>query len=299
MDLRDRLALMAVTRLVQFDKPLDKLRSQMRSAHFFTLKPRGVRIQAEQIGGVTVEWYHPKTELRAQTCMVYLHGGAYVSGSIVSHRAMLMHWAKIIGVSICAVEYRLAPEYPFPQGLDDAMGVYQGLLTHGFHAHNMVIAGDSAGGGLALATLLRLRDEGIALPAGACLIAPWANLAESEDAFYRRLHERHETWLTDSLLRYRYDYAGEIPLTHPYISPLLGNMHGLPPLCIHVGEHEFLFDDAQRVADKASEASVLVEFKEWKGMWHVFHATVPFSSTAILAAHDLSRFVRQVLKIQV
>ena len=298
MNWRDRLAFIGVTGLIQFDKPLEKLRSQMRFSNFVALKPFDVRVQPERIGNVPVEWYYPKTQSRAQTCMVYLHGGAYVAGSISTHRAMLMHWAKIMQVAICSVEYRLAPEHRFPAGLDDAMTVYQTLHARGFKASDMVIGGDSAGGGLALATLLRLRDEGVELPAGACLIAPWTNLAESEENGLRRMKERKEGWLTPNLRIYGIEYAGTESLSHPYVSPQFGEMHGLPPLCIHIGENEFLFEDAQRVTDKARAAGVPVEFKEWQDMWHVFHALTPISPTATQALREFSEFSRRVLKIQ-
>jgi acetyl esterase/lipase len=255
--------------------------------------PRGVSVQTVAAGPVPGEWIKPET-VEPGRGILYLHGGGYVIGSPTTHRGLAGHLAIASRAKILLIDYRLAPEHPFPAALEDALAAYRFLCDQGFDPRHLVIGGDSAGGGLSLATALSLRDSGAPLPAALFLISPWTDLTFSGNS----VHERAER---DPLLKpYSSDwlvevYAGTYPLTHPYISPLFADLHGLPPTLIQVGSEEILFDDSARLEMKLKEAGVPVELEVWEEMWHVFHAFVPYLPEAWEAIQHIGQFIEKTL----
>lgn len=215
-----------------------------------------------QIGGVDGLWLDGETD----SVLLYLHGGGYVVGSAQDYRGLAGEIAASAGTSLFSVDYRLAPENPFPAALDDALAAYRGLLQIGVKASNIAIAGDSAGAGLATALLVSLRDAGEDLPVAALLLSPWADLTLSGDSV--RSQAAIDPSLTgDSLASCALRYAGEDRGT-PLASPLYADLTGLPPLIIHVGEAEILLDDAVRLARTAGVHGVEVTLRIWPGMVH-------------------------------
>jgi acetyl esterase/lipase len=201
--------------------------------------------------------------------ILYLHGGAYALGSINVHRELLARLARATHMRVLAVDYRLAPEHPYPAALEDTAAAYRWALDAGCAPSRIVVAGDSAGGGLALATLAALRDAGAPLPAGTVCLSPWLDLALT-GASIRTKASVDPVLSREALERYAGLYAGEHARTHPLISPLYADLRGLPPLLIQVGTDEILLDDAVRGAEKARAAGVRATLDVVEGMFHVF-----------------------------
>ncbi|AET88119.1 Alpha/beta hydrolase fold-3 domain protein [Burkholderia sp. YI23] len=235
--------------------------------------PKGWRFEIRDNG----EWLSPAT--RASATILYLHGGGYYFCSPRSHRAITFGLATRAHASVVSLDYRLAPEHRFPAALDDSVAAYRRLLADGVPAQSIVIAGDSAGGGLALATLLALRDAADPLPAAAVLFSPWTDLTCAGESM--RFNEGRDPMYHASVFpRVAAQYLGGADARDPYASPLFGDFTGLPPLMIHVGDTELLLDDSTRVATKARAAGVRVDMQTWRDVPHIFQIWAPFMPEA-------------------
>lgn len=206
----------------------------------------------------------------ADHAMLYLHGGAYVAGSAQGYRVLAGELARSSGATGFAIDYALAPEARFPGAVDDAVSAYRALLDRGFAPRRIMVAGDSAGGGLALALLVRLRDEGVPMPAAALLISPWADL-RCDSPSYAANAAADPSLTQAGLAAAAAIYLGGADPAHPHASPGLADLTGLPPLLIHVGSIEILRDDAVAIAARAGAGGVAVRLEIWPGMPHVWH----------------------------
>src|SRR5579883_780286 len=220
--------------------------------------PRHFRITPAEIGGVRGEWVEAGPALPSgKTVLLYLHGGGYIACTSATHRAITLFYAKH-GFRVLVPDYRLAPEHRFPAAVDDAVSVWRGLLDSGIRG--IVISGESAGGGLCLALMFALRDAGLPLPTAAALFSPWTDLTCSGDSVLA--NDRRCAMLSGSGLRLAAgDYLGAADPRNPLASPLFGDLHGLPPLLIHVGREEVLLDDSIRLAERARGAGVPVDLR--------------------------------------
>jgi len=219
-------------------------------------------------GGVPAEWITaPAAD--ASKAFLYLHGGGYVIGSIDSHRTFVTRLSEAAGARGLALDYRLAPENPFPAAVDDAVAAYRWLRAQGLAAKDIAIAGDSAGGGLTLATMVALRDAGDDLPACGVCISPWADLELTGGSMTSRAAQ-DGILKRESLDLWASWYASAEPRSHPLISPLNADLRKLPPLLIQVGTAEVLYDDSTRLAERARAAGVDVTFDPWEEMFHIF-----------------------------
>jgi acetyl esterase/lipase len=225
--------------------------------------------------------------------VLYCHGGGYYFCSPSTHRSLVYGLATRANAPIFSLDYRLAPEHRFPAALDDATAAYRRLVEDGTPPESLVIAGDSAGGGLALATLVALRDAGDPLPAGCLLFSPWTDLAAA-GATIRTNDGLDPMFSGPAIARAAKVYLGDTSPTHPYASPVYADLHGLPPLFIMAGSTEVLLDDSQRVADKARAAGVDCELEVWKKMPHVWPLFSPFIPEANRALDHAAAFVRRV-----
>ena len=218
--------------------------------------------------------------------LLYLHGGAYISGTPESYRGLAAELARAAGVRGIALDYRLAPEHPFPAAVDDAVAGYEALLARGFAPGRIVIAGDSAGGGLAMAALVALRDKGAPLPAAALLISPWADLTGNACSLESKAAE-DPTLTAEALDIAAAHYLGGASAQHPLASPVLADLTGLPPMLIQVGSAEILLDDALALAAAAGRANAPVRLEIWPQMphvWHIFAFMLPEGRKAIETA---------------
>jgi cation diffusion facilitator CzcD-associated flavoprotein CzcO/acetyl esterase/lipase len=225
--------------------------------------------------------------------VLYLHGGAYVGGSLETHRGIAAQIALGTGAPVHLVDYRLAPEHPYPAGLEDALSAYRGLVESGLDPKSVVVAGDSAGAGLALALALRLRDLGGPLPAGLALLNGWLDLTVSGDSMKRNrtrdvgLDRRH-------LIESAGSYRGAARLTDPELSPVNADLAGLPPIYLQVGTHDILESDSDLLARRAREAGVDVGYSKYRGMWHDFQLSAGALREADEAIADLSRALDRI-----
>jgi monoterpene epsilon-lactone hydrolase len=255
--------------------------------------PDDVRIQSALIAGNVADLVSIHGQDPAVT-ILYLHGGGYVIGSNVGYREFGGRLARAVGARVCVLNYRLAPEYPFPAAVDDAVAAYRWLRQHGSMAGNLIIAGDSAGGGLTLATLFALRAGGDELPAGAVTFSPWTDLAGTGATLA-------EGAVDDPLVNgaaigdMAGMYAGE-RLKDPLASPLYGDFRGLPPLLIQVGTREVLLDDARRMAKSARDAGVKVTYFEGEGLVHVWPVLSPTAPESAAALDQVAEFVRGLVR---
>jgi monoterpene epsilon-lactone hydrolase len=229
-----------------------------------------VRQQPTTIGGVAgIDVTIEGTE--SNNVLLYFHGGVYVIGSAASSVALVADLVRRSGVRAVTVDYRLGPEHPYPAAVDDGRAAYEGLLRAGYEPAQILLAGESAGGGLAVATLLALREAGLPQPAGALLMSPYADLTLSGETL--SLKEPVDALLSPTGLRARIDdYVAGADASDPYISPILGDLHGLPPLLIQVGSHEVLLSDALRLASRAAIDDVSVTLEVTPGVPHVFQS---------------------------
>ena len=247
-----------------------------------------VRVDA---GGVAADRITRPASLSGRH-LLYLHGGGYRVGSPAIYRHLTWRFADAARASVLIIAYRLAPEHPFPAALNDAFAAYRWLLGDG--AKEIVVMGDSAGGGLTLALLMKLRDEGLRLPEAAVALSPWTDLALTGGSLAANA-------ASDPMLN-----AGDMPAVaadylagadprDPYASPLYGDPSGLPPVLIQVGSDEVLRDDAVRMAEKLRAANPLSELQIWPLMPHVWQAYAPVLPEARAAVADIGQFVRRIL----
>lgn len=209
-----------------------------------------------------------------------------------NHRWMAAHIGQAAGCRVLAVDYRLAPEHPFPAALDDCVAAYRWLLKHNIPPEQIIMGGDSAGGNLTLATALALREAGDPLPAGLVCLSPMTDLACTGDTFFTRYDPLMTPQFATRLAEH---YAGPTPRDHPLLSPHYADLCGLPPLLIHVGQDELLLSDATRLAEKARLAGVDVQLKIWPHLWHVFQMFVPYLPEAREAVEEMGEFARRAL----
>ena len=226
--------------------------------------------------------------------VLFLHGGGYTSGSCKTHRALAAHMARAAHTRVLLIDYRLAPEHPCPAAIDDAVYAYRWLLQQGIAPQQIVLGGDSAGGGLALAALVALRDSGTAVPAAAFLLSPWLDLALHGESLHTRAQLDPLTSYND-LRQAATLYLGNLTPDDPRASPLYADLHRLPALLVHVGDHEVLLSDATRLAEKAHAAGVPVQLEIWDTMWHVWHAWADELPEARAAITQIGEFIRRRL----
>lgn len=253
--------------------------------------PPDVAIEKTTIENIPAEWVVAPNAVRNRV-FLYLHGGAYIMGSLNTHRDLAAKLSRSTSTSVLVIDYRLAPEHPFPAALEDALIAYRWLLANGFDPEQIVIGGDSAGGGLTLSTLLSLRDAGDPLPGGAVLLSPWTDLAGTGESMESR--REVDPWLSpDSSRVVPSLYIGSLDRRNPIVSPLYADLTGLPPMLVHVGNDEILLDDSVRLVENGRGVGVDMQLKIWDDMWHVFQSfQIPEAKQAI---DEIGQYVSELL----
>jgi acetyl esterase/lipase len=257
--------------------------------------PRGVQAAAGTVGGISGEWLTADAVPKVAT-LLYLHGGGYFACTPGMYRPVTASYA-LAGFRTFVPDYRLAPEHPFPGGLEDAIATYRGLLeTH--TPRELVVSGDSAGGGLSMALLLSLRERGLPMPAAAVLFSPFVDLAATGESA-RTNSARCAMFTSESFGIAAGYYVGQGDRRAPLASPLYADLRGLPPLLIHVGADETLLDDSRRLAERAQRAGVKVELKVWPAVphvWQLFQRWIPEGRSSLREAGSF--FAREVGAVQ-
>jgi len=250
---------------------------------------KNVTVKVRDVAGVQCEWHQPN--LSARGTLLYIHGGGYIIGSAAAYRGLISRLALATELETVAPDYALAPEAPFPAGLDDCIKVYKALLEDRA-VETLYLAGDSAGGGLSLALLLRLKEEQLPLPQKVYLLSPLTDQTGTSESFTAR-EARDPVLSCDWLINEcRSVYVGHHKPDAPLISPLFGDLNGLPPLFIQVGSEEILFDDSNRLAEKARQAGVPVELEIAEGLWHDWPLMAPWLPEANAAIQSVGRFFK-------
>lgn len=254
--------------------------------------PGGVHVTPARVGDVAGEWVSGP-DANEHRVILFLHGGAFVAGSPATHRELAARIALASAARTLVIDYRLAPEHPFPAALDDAIQVYRSLLTEGTLPGQIVIGGDSSGGGLALQTLLRLRDQKRPMPAAAFFLSPQTDWVQFDgDSYTSRANQ--DPLLTRAQCRFTAScYVGANDPQTPLLSPVSMDLRELPPMLIHSGGHEILLSDAERLAEGAQRAAVEVSFKIWEGMWHVFQSAARSVPESHQALSELGAFLKE------
>lgn len=258
----------------------------------FGKMPPGINVIPVIIDGLRAEWILPAGTAMDKV-ILWIHGGGYIAGSCSDHRNHVAKFVQGSGIGALQYEYRLAPEYPFPAALEDTLTVYDWLLTQGILPANIVFAGDSAGGGLCFATLLALKEQGLPLPAAAVALSPWTDLKCTGESYHinaDKCMSPYNMWNVCS----KY-YAGDNNPGLPLISPLYGDLSGLPPLLIYASEDEILRDDSIKFAEKAKTAGVDVHLHVEEGMIHCYPALPAFIPEARRAREEICEFIRSHL----
>jgi monoterpene epsilon-lactone hydrolase len=259
---------------------------------------KGWRVRPENGPALKGEWIEPAApdHPARDRCILYFHGGAYITMSARSYRTITSRLATWSDTRLFALDYRLAPEHPFPAALDDAVAAYRALIAAGTPPARIVVAGDSAGGGLALSLLVALRDAGDPLPAAGVLFSPWTDLAATGQSIIDN-NESDALFFGSWVLPVAQHYLGRTPATNPLASPVYADLAGLPPLLIQVSDTEVLLDDSRRVAENARRAGVETTLRVWTGLPHVWQFFATFLPEARAALYEAATFIRAAIPL--
>lgn len=262
---------------------IHSMRRGMEDMATLTPVPDDISLSDFDAGGIPAR-HVSAPGVRDDRGVLYFHGGGYVMGSLNTHTELMGRISRACRAPVLGIDYRLAPEHPYPAAVEDAVASYDRLRDKGIEPGQIVIAGDSAGGGLTLACLLALKEQGKPQPAGAVLLSPWTDLTASGESVRTRADA--DPMIDGGVLAPMAGlYFGDVPATTPGVSPLFGDLAGLPPMLIQVGDFEVLLDDSTRLAERAEEAGVDVEMEVFDGAFHVFqhNPNLPESAQALAA----------------
>ena len=252
-----------------------------------------VDIRELEIDGIHGEWISVNRAHMKKYIILYCHGGGYSTGSSIYARTLTTKFATSTSMDVLCFDYRLAPEHPYPAATEDAMKIWNDLMLLGYGARDIIVAGDSAGGNLALSLVLKLKQEGRLLPRGVILMSPWTDLTASGKSHVTRA-EIDPVLNADYLKEMTTNYAEGEDLKNPLISPLFGDFTGFPPTYIQVGDNEMLLNDATMLHKRMVKANVSVKMDIFKGMWHVFQMS-PFK-TAYEAMDKNAEFIYDICR---
>lgn len=272
--------------------PLKVLRETMERSSLIFPARSDVKYVKASLGGVEALHLSPSA-CEGERVILHLHGGAFFGGSPNTHKSLCGEVSARTKCPLYILDYRLAPEHPYPAALDDSFVAYQALLDMGFEGKQIVLVGDSAGGALILALALRVRDEGLSLPGALIMLSPYLDLTVSSHSIEHLAH--HDPMLTKSILQRGGDaYRGTIPAKDPRISPVFADLKGLPPTLVQCGSEEILLDDALLFKKLAGESGVDVRCKVFPDMWHNFQMFSNVLHTASDALDEIAQFIRTV-----
>ncbi len=279
-------------RTIHAELNIEERRSEFEVA--FTRFHIAADVQCDPVnaGGVLAEWVTTPGALQDRA-IYYLHGGGYVMGSINTHREMVSRLSRAAGARVLIIDYRLAPENPFPAAVEDATVAYHWLLSTGVNPARLVIAGDSAGGGLMMALLVVLRDAGDPLPTAAISVSPWVDMEALGESMTTKA-EIDPLASRELVLMFAKAYLGDADSRTPLAAPLYADLRGLPPLLIQVGTAEVLLDDANRLAERAKSAGVDIILEPWEEMIHMWHF-FPMLPEGQQAIERIGEFIRKYM----
>jgi len=283
-------AFLRMTVKKKFARSGDLIKERKSMDKMSAMSVKGKPGRLEVIGGVAGQWHEAQLGSK-ETVVLYFHGGGYVLGSPTSHAGMAAMMADLAQARVFVLNYRLAPETPFPGALEDAISAYKALLEKGEKPEKIVIAGDSAGGGLAVALMVALKEEGIPLPAAGVCLSPWADLSFSGDSMQANA-QADSILCRESLAWLGGQYLADLAANDPRVSPIFADLTGLPPLLIQVGSDEVLLDDAVRLNKVAKKAGVDSKLEVWNGQVHVWPLMSKLIPEARQALQGIGMFIK-------
>ena len=274
-------------------KTTQEMRANFEELGTNTPIPADIKQEKVSAGGVPAEWISAPNA-SADRAVLYLHGGGYVIGSINTHRDLMARISRASGFRVLGIDYRLAPEHPFPAAVEDAVVAYRWLLAQGLQASHIAVAGDSAGGGLTVATLVAIRDAKLATPGAGVCLSPWVDLEGIGESMTTKASV-DPVVQKEGLVGMAAAYLGGKDPRTPLAAPLYADLKGLPPLLIQVGEAETLLDDSNRLADRAKAAGVKVTLEPWQEMIHVWQMFAPFLPEGQEAIEGIGKYLRATI----
>lgn len=283
------------TRNITIKKRVNGHRKELEQMSSGLELPKDVKSDFIDANGVNSALFTPP-DIENQRTILFLHGGAYIAGSIKTAQYHAVQISKVSKARVLIIDYRLAPEYQFPAALDDAINTYQWLIdVKGIPHDKLIISGVSSGGGLTIATLLKIREMGIDMPKAAVCISPWVDLTFTGETFKKRA--KIDPFLTPDELEFAANlYLGDRDPRDPFISPIYADLQGLPPLFIQAGTAEILYDDAVRLAKSAEKAGVDVKLDIWEDMIHAFPVFVSVAPESKQAIERIGNFIHDIFK---
>lgn len=256
--------------------------------------PEGYTLDVIEMEHFTMELFRP-AQKQSNRVVLQLHGGGYVGKMRNIYRSFAGLYSELgHGLSVLTPDYRVAPEEPYPAAFEDAVAAYNWLIQEGWKENEIILAGDSAGGGLTMALCMHLKDEKRPMPAGIVAMSPWTDLTQSGESYYENYLKDPVFGNTRDSLIFNKDYVQDEDPTNPYISPLYGNFEGFPPMLIQVGSYEMLLSDSELVAAKAKHAGVKVRLSIYEGMFHVFQMAMLMIPESKRAWREVGRFLEIV-----
>lgn len=280
------------------EQPNDPTTSDRRESFVKLVRSIGGKTSADiarlEVGGRPAEWVTAQGAA-SDAALLYLHGGGYVIGSPETHRELASRMSLATGCRVLLLDYRLAPENPYPAAVEDAASAYSYLLSQGFKPSRLAVAGDSAGGGLTVATLVSIRDSGLPLPSCAVCISPWVDLEGLGESMMTK-RSVDPMISREGLIDYATAYLNGTDPQSPLAAPLYANLRNLPPFLIQVGTRETLLDDSVRLAERARLAGGQVQLEQWEDMIHIWPLFAPMLPEGQRAIDHIGEFVRQTHK---
>ncbi len=275
------------------EKSIEQLRKEFETDMARYKLPDDVKIEKVSVGEINVEWITPPNVDTSRT-LYYIHGGGFYCGSLNTHQAAVANFAKAIGSRAIHIDYKLAPEHPFPAAVKDCVSVYKWLIETGASPKSIIIGGESAGGTLALNTLISCRNQGVELPAGGFCLCPLTDFAFKSESLAKEA-ENELFYTLEELEWVRQIYAGDHNPEDPDLSPVYADLNGLPPLLIHTTDKEMLRDDAIRLNIKAQTDGVNAELKVWNELFHGFQL-LPFLPESKATLEEIAAFSKRIFK---
>jgi epsilon-lactone hydrolase len=274
-----------------WNKPLEKIRNDMEKLKAQVI-PEGLEIKSEDLNGVPIERMIPLGDIQRKV-ILYFHGGGFCLGIYFSNREFVAQIAKESGFTVIMPNYRLAPESPFPGALEDAVSVYRGLLNEGNSGKDIVVMGDSSGCALALSALLVLKKSGMEMPSALAFITPVIDFAGKGESLITRAVK--DPFRLKDPLGIAKIYIGTNNPSSPMISPVYGELEGMPPMLIHAADYDVFLSDSVSIKEKADKIDVNVELKIWSKMWHIFHMQYGIVPEAKVVLSELCSYVKEKL----
>ena len=276
------------------NKTIDQLRKETKISGSLIPLPRNIKYKRVVAGNVGAEWI-TCGEVDENKIFMFMHGGGYYRGSVAATRATVARISAEAKVKCLSIEYRLAPEHPFPSAIDDTYLVYEWLINKGISPKNIIVGGQSAGGGLCLALLLKIKENNIPQPLGAVALSPWTDLSQSGESMIK--NEKIDPIISKKYLdRFAKLYFPDLNNVSYLASPLIGELSGLPDMLIQVGSAETMLDDSIRFYEKAKKANVNAKLEIWEDMFHGWHSNAHILKDAENAIISIGKFCKKLFK---